>query len=131
MDLINKVKLAVFTTSDGIFIASQDVNYSGRNVINSKYIVNGKNLIPTHHKAWFLVKGESEIKTIEEPFPPKREPDEYVLRDSSLFVDGKIPLSIPYKDVEGYYDCDDDWLWRKYTCYDGFVLITYEEVNND
>lgn len=127
MDLINKVKLAVFTTSDGIFIASQDVNYSGRNVINSKYIVNGKNLIPTHHKAWFLVKGESEIKTIEEPFPPKREPDEYVLRDSSLFVDGKIPLSIPYKDVEGYYDCDDDWLWRKYTAIQGLYTLKYKE----
>ena len=57
MDLINKVKLAVFTTSDGIFIASQDVNYSGRNVINSKYIVNGKNPkrlhLAVHMLQWF------------------------------------------------------------------------------
>ena len=102
------LKLTTFTTKDGLFVASQNHDYSGRCQISQNYLVNGKELTKTHHKSWFLVKGETEIKTLQQPFAPKREPDLYVLKDSTLAVDGKIPNSIPYSEVGGYYDCDDD-----------------------
>lgn len=122
------VNLTTFTTKDGLFVASQNHDYSGRVQINQNYIINGKELFKTHHKSWFLVKGETEIKTLQQPFSPKREPYLYVLKDAILAVDGKIPISIPYSDVEGYYDCDDDWVWGNYSNIQGLYTLQYKEI---
>lgn len=91
------LQLIAFTTKDGLFIASKTTRYDGRVPINSNYIINGKEPKATHHKAWFLLPNDTEVKTIEQVVAPKREPDYYTLRDSSLFVEGKIPLNIPYR----------------------------------
>ena len=122
------LKLTTFTTNDGLFVASQNHDYSGRVQINQNYIINGKELNKTHHKSWFLVKGETEVKTLQRPFAPTREPDQYVLKDHSLAVEGKIPNSIPYSDVDGYYDCDDDWVWRNYSNIQGLYTLQYKEI---
>lgn len=122
------LRLTTFKTKDGLFIASQKTDYLGRVAIRSDYIVNGKELQPTHHKAWFLVPDETEIKTIEVAFSPKETPDKYVLRDSSLHVEGKIPMLIDYNDVDGYYDQDEDWVWRKHTTIQYLYSLTYATV---
>lgn len=122
------LKLTTFTTNDGLFVASQNHDYGGRVQISQNYLINGKELTKTHHKSWFLVKGETEIKTLQQPFAPKREPDLYVLKDSTLAVDGKIPNSIPYSEVGGYYDCDDDWVWRNYSNIQGLYTLQYKEI---
>ena len=124
----NTLQLTAFTTKDGLFIASKTTRYDGRVPINSNYIVNGKELKSTHHKSWFLLPDEMEITSIEQPVAPKREPDYYTLRDSSLFVEGKIPLNIPYSEVDGYYDCDDDWVWRNHTAIQGLYVLKYKEI---
>lgn len=35
------LKLTTFTTKDGLFIASQNHDYSGRSQISSNYLING------------------------------------------------------------------------------------------
>ena len=122
------LKLTTFTTNDGLFVASQNHDYSGRVQISQNYIINGKGLTKTHHKSWFLVKGETEIKTLQQPFARKREPDLYLLKDLTLAVEGKIPNSIPYSEVEGYYNCDDDWMWRNYSNIQGLYTLQYKEI---
>lgn len=122
------LKLTTFTTKDGLFVASQNHDYSGRSQISSNYIINGKKLTNTHHKSWFLVKGEREIKTIQQPFSSTKEPEQYVLRDSTLAVEGKIPNVIPYSEVDGYYDVDDVWVWRNYSNIQGLYTLKYKEI---
>lgn len=122
------LQLIAFTTKDGLFIASKTTKYDGRVPINSNYVINGKEPKATHHKAWFLLPNDTEVKTIEQVVAPKREPDYYTLRDSSLFVEGKIPLNIPYSEVDGYYDYDDDWVWRNHTAIQGLYVLKYKEI---
>lgn len=122
------LKLTTFTTKDGLFVASQNHDYSGRSQISSNYIINGKELTKTHHKSWFLVKGETEIKTLQQPFSSTKTPEQYLLKDSALVVEGKIPNSIPYSEVDGYYDCDDEWVWRNYSNIQGLYTLQYKEI---
>ena len=90
------LQLIAFTTKDGLFIASKTTRYDGREPINSNYVINSKEPKATHHKAWLLLPNDTEVKTIERVVAPKQEPDLYTLRDSSLFVEGKIPLNINF-----------------------------------
>ena len=121
------LKLTTFKTQDGLFVAAQDSNYNGRNVLRKDLLINGKSLIPTHHKSWYLVLNETEIKTVEEPFQSKKLPDHYTLKDNSLFVEGKIPTAIPYEEVNGYYDDEGDWVWRNYTTIQYLYTLVYKE----
>lgn len=122
------LKLTTFTTNDGLFVASQNHDYSGRVQISSNYLINGKELTKTHHKSWFLVKGEKEIKTLQKPVHPTIEPDQYVLRDSTLAVEGKIPNEILYSEVNGYYDEDSCWIWRNHSNIQGLYTLQYKEI---
>ena len=122
------LKLTAFTTNDGLSIASQNHDYSGRSQISSNYLINGKELTKTHHKSWFLVKGEQVVKTVQQPFPSKKEPERYVLKDSTLAIEGKIPQTIPYSEVDGYYDCNDVWVWRNCSNIQGLYTLQFKEI---
>ena len=96
------LNLNVFKTQDGLFISSP----SGYQ-ITTPYLINGKELTPTHKNRWLLLKDEVEVKTVQRPYPSRKEPDCYVIKDDSFFVDGKIPKKIKYEDVDGYFEKDD------------------------
>lgn len=123
------LKLTTFTTDDGLFVASQNTSYYCRTEMSSHYLINGKEMTRTHHGSWFLIKGETEIKTIQEPFQPRKEPDYYILRDESLYIEGKIPKTIKYEDVNGYWsDDNDEWTWGNYSHIQSLYVLIYKQI---
>lgn len=118
------LNLNVFKTQDGLFISSQ----SGYQ-ITTPYMINGKELTPTHKNRWLLLKDEVEVKTVQRPYPSRKEPECYVLKDDSLFVDGKIPKKIKYEDVDGYFDEDGCFIWRNYSHIKSLYNLTFKEID--
>lgn len=118
------LNLNVFKTQDGLFISSP----SGYR-ITTPYLINGKELAPTHNIRWLLLKDEVEVKTVQRPYPSRKEPECYVLKDDNLFVDGKIPKKIKYEDVDGYFDEDDCFIWRNHSQIQSLYTLVFKEID--
>lgn len=113
-----------FTSVDGLFIASA----SGYE-ISTVYLINGKEMKPTHNKLWKLVEGEAEIKTVQKFVRSIKRKSHYELIDETLHVDGKIPKRLELDDVGGYYDEDEGvWVWGNYSNLQSLYKTVYSET---
>lgn len=104
------IKIIFYKVPDGIYLASKNFTYSGREILNKTYAYNGKELSVTHSKNWFFLEGESEIKTIQVSRTPPRELIGFILSNSSLESD-TIPLELSKKRVQAEWDDDNYNYW--------------------
>ena len=118
------LSLKAFTSVDGLFISST----SGCEMVIT-YLINGKELKPTHNKLWQLVECESEIKTVQKLVRSTKCRSHYELIDETLHVDGKIPKRLELDDVGEYYDEDVDYLvWGEYSNLQSLYKTVYSET---
>lgn len=93
----------------GLYFADTVLGYSGRREIaTSSYRFNGKegNVTNTFHKSWYLLKGEDEIKKVEQKVAGKRVNFRWELKDPEDTSLG-LPLSMDKVESCEYYDEDD------------------------
>ena len=106
------MKLISMKCEEGLYFASAVFDYSGRRGIGTNsYRFNSKegNTSSTFHKSWYLLRGEDEIKKVEQRVAGQRVNFRWELRDPEDISLG-LPLSMD-KEESCEYEDDDDYVF--------------------
>ena len=107
-----KMKLDYYKSEKGIYVARELINYLNRRdaiYSGSSYLINGKSAIKTHHIAWMLVEGETELKKFERQVTGEKVNTRWELRENTPdLLKNVLPKMISQEDSLEWFDDDDD-----------------------
>lgn len=109
------VDLVYYKVDSGVLVASAFMNYGDtRSTLSETSKVNGQVLGATHKLGWYFVEGDC-IDSYQTKEYDKSVVDYYLLKDTSMVIEGKIPLKLLPEDVNKYYDDEGDTCWGNYS----------------
>lgn len=102
----NVLQLQVYKSDKGLYLCKKGIQGRWDSTLEQSYEYNGKLLQPSHHSAWSLLEGESELTSITAKVSDKQVNHRWELIDQEDNELG-LPVVLSKEDACDYYDEDD------------------------